>query len=110
MTWSEAAPPICNAISLIVTYVMTRKQHIGTQSKVETESSKIQLGVSQSEERVKTDVVEAVKSRAVSTSVDYGDRLTAIERKQDLIIENMRRKPGTPWIDEITRVTEPKGK
>lgn len=108
MTWADAAPAVSNAVSVLITYWITRSQHVGTREKAETESSKIQLGVVQSATDVKAKVIEAVETKPVAASVDYGDRMTAVERKQDLIIFNLKRKPGTPWIDDITQVKEPK--
>ena len=105
MTYLEAGPHIASALSTLIIWGFSRSHARVTQETVQTESSKIQYSVSESAKGVKTDVIEAITSRPVAASVEYGDRLSALERKLDLIAENLRRKPGTPWVDEITKVS-----
>lgn len=112
MTWDQAAPQIFYALSMLTVWFITRAQHLDTVAHVQTESSKIQLGVAEHTQSARDDlsaVIDKSKSAQIISSMSLTDRMTALERKQDLVIENLRRKPGSPWIDEITTVTEPKG-
>lgn len=104
MDRSDVLLNVSNAVSLIIVYFFTKNQHRDTGIKVETESSKIQAQVADSASKV----VAAMPEPQTIRSIDYSDRLNALEKKADIIIANLRKKPGTAWVEEVTEVKEPK--